>query len=501
MLKSNSLGKLLSVFSALLTAVLLLALPLYGFAAEVSDSRPESPPVPECTTPATIRLPDGCKLLYLDGERIAALPTGLFSFNVVESVTDGGSATGAAFSPTIKADGRIVFGGPITITRAGTYAYTISENPVGDSRYIADPAVFTVTYKIVERGRSLAVKPGYPVITRTVGSETREVCSIAFFNTYNPTPVVISLDGQKNLYDNGGSSVELLENQFGFTCIESRSGGEGSFTPRDISVLQAADGGLSFICEGSAGITIRRTGSYTYTIHETDIADPHYQNDGRYYAVTFEVTDNDGQLVASDPVIYIYYECSEATPADEVYFENLVTPDTATSDFGAIKKLSGITSSTVEWHFVLEAVSSTAADMEPADMPMPDGSVDGKKTVSLVGSGSLSFGSVTYEKAGVYVYKIYELPASEAHYVSDGSVFTVTDTVSLDGTTLTVARSVSKVGSSSEYAVPEFTNRYVRVPDTGDGGLLPVVICSAISLSVIIALALLKRRVRQSAEK
>lgn len=483
----NAITKITICAVSLLLAAALFATPLFGYAAELPTGRPDS------CQPIIITLPRGTKRLLLDDSPICPLPRGLFTFKVVESVSDGGCPTGSAFAPVVSPDGRIVFGGEITISKAGTYTYTICENPPADCAYTGDTAVFTVTYKIVEYRGALVVKDGWPVITRSCGSIKERVPSVTFINHYNPCPAVITLSGQKGLFDNAGREVDMLENQFSFECTEVRNGGDGSFTPREIVVSHTAGGALLFTIDGSGSITVPRSGSYVYTITELPSADSHYTSDGRYFTVTYNVTDVGGRLSASSPII-TGYDCNDNPfEAEAVYFSNILVPDSTSSDFPIIKRLSGISQSTAEWSFVLEAVGWALPDTEPAQPPMPDGSVDGCKTIKLIGCGDANFGSVTYTAAGVYTYKIYEKSGSSACFAYDKSVYTVTDTVVLNGTALVSTRAITKAGSTEQYTIPEFVNIYTPVPDTGDStGIVAFSILSGIAF--IITIILIKKR-------
>lgn len=61
--------------------------------------------------------------------------------------------------------------------------------------------------------------------------------------------------------------------------------------------------------------------------------------------------------------------------------------------------------------------------------PMPDGSVNGAKTVNITGSGEASFGEWNYDKAGTYYYKVTQVDTKLKGYTYDLSVYTITDTV------------------------------------------------------------------------
>ena len=101
---------------------------------------------------------------------------------------------------------------------------------------------------------------------------------------------------------------------------------------------------------------------------------------------------------------------------------------------------------------------------------MPEDSKDAAKTVKNLPDGSFNFGNITYKEVGTYVYEIREeIPNPDGgEYEYDGSVYSVSVTVSKDGDALKADAKVEKDGQpvdlTSEGAVFEFTNTKKRTP-------------------------------------
>jgi len=65
---------------------------------------------------------------------------------------------------------------------------------------------------------------------------------------------------------------------------------------------------------------------------------------------------------------------------------------------------------------------------DPAN-PMPAGSIDGVKEITITGSGSAEFGVWSYTEPGVFIYEVREVNTGNPDYRFDSTVYTITDTV------------------------------------------------------------------------
>jgi len=91
--------------------------------------------------------------------------------------------------------------------------------------------------------------------------------------------------------------------------------------------------------------------------------------------------------------------------------------------------------------------------------PMPS-----SNEITITGAGKASFGQITYDVPGTYIYTVTEQPGSLANWTYDASVYTLTVTVSEDEDgQLAAGRELTKAGQPAERAL--FTNHYSPVPE------------------------------------
>ena len=109
----------------------------------------------------------------------------------------------------------------------------------------------------------------------------------------------------------------------------------------------------------------------------------------------------------------------------------------------------------------------------PVTVPMPEGSVNGEKTVTIHGTGSAQFGGIIFERPGIYTYTVTEDISASVTGGSmewDASEYTVTVTVSdldKDGTLEAVAtygKGTDSYDYDADYAML-FTNTFTPDPE------------------------------------
>lgn len=102
--------------------------------------------------------------------------------------------------------------------------------------------------------------------------------------------------------------------------------------------------------------------------------------------------------------------------------------------------------------------------------PMPEGSHDGVKTVTLKGAGSTEFGEIVFTEPGTYSYTIGEKDMGTAGYTYDTEVYTVTYEVTQENGELSIHRTMTD-HTGAEIRVIEFNNVYrtpgEKLPQTG----------------------------------
>lgn len=175
---------------------------------------------------------------------------------------------------------------------------------------------------------------------------------------------------------------------------------------------------------------------------------PKYDADGELIEYTIEEVPVDGYICGIDGDFTI-----TNTYVTMVRYEPLahktVTGDTVT--------LPAVFS------FLLTAVNNA---------PMPDGSEDAKKTVTVTGSGTKGFGGIEFTKAGTYVYLITESADNLPSYTYDAAIYTLVVTVEQQDDELVVVSAVyTKTGDSTGYDAAAFTNIYTK-PEAGTVSVL-----------------------------
>jgi len=203
------------------------------------------------------------------------------------------------------------------------------------------------------------------------------------------------------------------------------------------------------------------TGIYEYQLTQVVASEvPGYTYDRQVYDIIAYVAENlDIELVILNLT---------RDKGDEAEFRNKyearATDPALMVDPPVRKIVKGNPSSASIFRFRLEAQNRSN--------PMPAGSVNGMKEVTVTGAGEAEFGTWSYTAEGVYFYKIFEVNSSASGYTYDTMVYTITDTVTLQGNQLILSRIVvNNVNRAVE--VCEFTNTYsakrnVPGPFTGD---------------------------------
>ena len=232
-------------------------------------------------------------------------------------------------------------------------------------------------------------------------------------------------------------------------------------------------GAYTFTIDGTGdaavgAIDFTHAGVYRYEVRQV-IASPKtgYAYDGQVYAVSIYVK-NTGTGLAGEVIV----QNSDGDKVGNLRFENTYSPlasDPAVMVDPPVKKIvTGSPGRDGTFKFRLEA--------EDALNPMPDGSRDGVKTLTIAGSGEEDFGTWSYTVPGSYNYTISEVNTGEAGYKYDTTVYTITDSVTdVDGQ-LVVTRTVTDE-ANKQVSVCAFTNEYKPVDSSNkpvNGGNKPV---------------------------
>lgn len=232
-------------------------------------------------------------------------------------------------------------------------------------------------------------------------------------------------------------------------------------------------------------ITYDQAGEYKYTVKETVPADADklggviYDTHTTNVTVTITDKDYDGFLEV-DSIAYDN-NTEGAAEADKaltniaaftnVYDAGSTDVDTGKADFQLTKVLEGKAWNGDKFTFKIEAVSNTAG-IEVAAQPMPaqtEIAIDKAtgKDVDDNDQATFSFGKITYDTPGTYVYKVTEVSGDNGGitYSTNEATITVTVTDNNDGTYTTGVTVANNV----------FTNAYATELNYHTGGGLEIV--------------------------
>ena len=324
----------------------------------------------------------------------------------------------------------------------GTITY--GKNDLGDA------TEKTFTYKVTESGNHPGVANDTETKTVKVtvtddgkGHITAELDPKAaplftFTNTYSTSSKESSVTGQVSIKKAlAGRAME--DGEFHFVLKDEKGKIVGNAT-------NDKDGNITF-----DKLTFKNVGTYNYTVEETAGNDRHITYDTTSYSVSAVVTDNlDGTL-----------KVTWKSGTGAILFKNTYTPDSTDAAPSVEKKISGKQPSK-DSTFQFTITGSDKA-------PMPEGSKDGKKSVTITGEGKADFGKITFTKAGTYTYKVTEKLGNESSYNYDSTEYTLTYKVTDVRGALKAEQSITAGGKSADAMV--FTNKYAPASMEGDAAI------------------------------
>lgn len=313
----------------------------------------------------------------------------------------------------------------ITLTKPGTYTFSVSENVPEDKGGWTYDTDKTITVTVADD------------MSVTVNPEDR---TAAFTNTYSATGD-LPLDGT--------GDIELTKALTGRDWID---GDEFTFTLSGKNVTAGADESTGFslpenttatvgykdavAAAGSEAtedvavpfsfdpITFTQTGTYEFTVTEGAIDEKNVTNtSGTSVTYRVEVTDNvqDGELEVGTPTVV----SQTGTGA----FVNTYDPSAATAGMRATKTLNGRSKGIEAGAFTFEVQNVEKPDgVETA--PMPSNAADGSVTNDV--DGVINFGTLAFDAEGTYAYQISEVNEGKTGYTYDSTAYTVVYDVSDD---------------------------------------------------------------------
>lgn len=326
-----------------------------------------------------------------------------------------------------KKDGSITFDN-ITVDKAGTFKYTITETKGTDKTITYSDKTITATVVVVEKDNALVVEQ----ISYSDGQTETNT-----FTNKKEAPKAESVTATlqvKKLLKEGETNLPLTDDQFEFVLKEGNTTLE--------TAKNKANGTVTF-----QELSYTAEGTHTYTITENKGTDDSISYSTQTITATVEVKKANDKLVAT-----VTYSGGDAEKGDT--FTNTKTPPTpvpptvkpTTAKFKAKKVLAinGSSDRTLkanEFTFLLKDQNGTLVDTK----------TNGE-------NGDILFSPVSFNEAGTFTYTITEQkPATpESAITYDESVHTVTVTVTKDEN----GQLNADVQYDGKKDIPTFTNTY-----------------------------------------
>ena len=316
----------------------------------------------------------------------------------------------------------------ITVDKAGTFKYTITETKGTDKTITYSDKTITATVVVVEKDNALVVEQ----VTYSDGQTDTDT-----FTNKKEAPKTESVKATlqvNKLLKEGETTIPLTDDQFEFVLKEGNNTLE--------TAKNKANGTVTF-----KELTYTEEGTHTYTITENKGTDASINYSTQTITATVEVKKANDKLVAT-----VTYSGGDTEKGNT--FTNTKTPPTpvpptvkpTSAQFKAKKVLAinGSSDRTLkanEFTFLLKDQNGTLVDTK----------TNGE-------NGDILFNPVSFNEAGTFTYTIAEQkPATpESAITYDEAVHTVTVTVTKDAT----GQLSADVQYDGKKDTPTFTNTY-----------------------------------------
>lgn len=346
------------------------------------------------------------------------LQAGQYEFTCVEDKTGGQAGT----AKTNDQRGDVLFDA-ISYTRPGTYDYTIRETPGDRGGVMYDAAKHHVRVTVTDDGEGQLLAD----VKYDGGTAIPE-----FTNTYRAQPATDTPTAVKRMSASEGNKYPLKGDDFAFTLHQQSA--PANVSNPDQTKRNDRNGDIRF-----DRLSFPLVGTYVFTMSEQDTTVPGVTKDGTVATITYVVEDvgHTGRLSVTSKTVTPSTGDSDGT----VTFTNRYNPKNVGYAIGGAKRIVNTDTATGripqdgEFTFQLNAASAHDSDDNPidaGDIPMPDGSRDGKLTVANKGTG-FTFGRMTYTKPGAYTYHVKELAGTDKTIGYSTQEYDVTVTVTDQG--------------------------------------------------------------------
>ena len=342
------------------------------------------------------------------------LQAGQYEFTCVEDKTGGQVGTAKINDQR----GDVLFDA-ISYTRPGTYDYTIRETPGDRGGVTYDAAKHHVRVTVTDDGEGQLLAD----VKYDGGTALPE-----FTNTYRAQPATDTPTAVKRMSASEGNKYPLKGDDFAFTLHQQSA--PANVSNPDQTKRNDRNGDIRF-----DRLSFPLVGTYVFTMSEQDTTVPGVTKDGTVATITYVVEDvgHTGRLSVTSKTVTPSTGDSDGT----VTFTNRYNPKNVGYAIGGAKRIVNTDTATGripqdgEFTFQLNAASAHDSDGNPidvGDIPMPDGSRDGKLTVANKGTG-FTFGRMTYTKPGAYTYHVKELAGTDKTIGYSTQEYDVTVTV------------------------------------------------------------------------
>lgn len=346
------------------------------------------------------------------------LQAGQYEFTCVEDKTGGQVGT----AKTNDQRGDVLFDA-ISYTRPGTYDYTIRETPGDRGGVTYDAAKHHVRVTVTDDGEGQLLAD----VKYDGGTAIPE-----FTNTYRAQPATDTPTAVKRMSASEGNKYPLKGDDFAFTLHQQSA--PANVSNPDQTKRNDRNGDIRF-----DRLSFPLVGTYVFTMSAQDTTVPGVTKDGTVATITYVVEDvgHTGRLSVTSKTVTPSTGDSDGT----VTFTNRYNPKNVGYAIGGAKRIVNTDTATGripqdgEFTFQLNAASAHDSDDNPidaGDIPMPDGSRDGKLTVANKGTG-FTFGRMTYTKPGAYTYHVKELAGTDKTIGYSTQEYDVTVTVTDQG--------------------------------------------------------------------